>query len=85
VIGEIRGKGLLLGVEFVKDRKTKEQFKNKFGTQVGETALKEGLLLRYNPNWIAFGPPLIIKEDELDTMIRIFRMSLEKTMEQTKE
>ncbi|MGA2665821.1 MAG: aspartate aminotransferase family protein [Nitrososphaerales archaeon] len=75
VVGDIRGRGLLIGVEFVKDVKTKEQFPESlgFGVRVGKKALEKGLILRYDPNWIAFAPPLIITEDETETMMNIFQ------------
>ena len=82
VIGDIRGKGLLIGSEFVRDRKTKEQFEERlrFGVQVGKIALQKGLILRYDPNWIAFAPPLIIENEEIDTMMNKFSESLEHVL-----
>jgi adenosylmethionine-8-amino-7-oxononanoate aminotransferase len=78
VIGDIRGKGLLIGSEFVRNRKTKEQFEERlrFGVRVGKTALQKGLILRYDPNWIAFAPPLIIENNEIDIMMNTFSESL---------
>jgi adenosylmethionine-8-amino-7-oxononanoate aminotransferase len=74
VIGDIRGKGLLIGVEFVKDAATKEQFPDgvNFGLKIGKKALEKGLILRNDPHWIAFAPPLIISEEEVDQMMDIF-------------
>jgi adenosylmethionine-8-amino-7-oxononanoate aminotransferase len=74
IVGEIRGKGLMIGVEFVKNTKTKEQFPDdfKFGVRVGRKAVENGLILRADPHWIAFAPPLIISEGEVDTMMDIF-------------
>src|SRR5205085_5648335 len=60
VIGDIRGKGLLQGIEFVRDTRTRERFPAEvaFGVQVGRRALANGLLCRFDPHWIAFGPAL---------------------------
>ena len=82
IVGEIRGKGLLVGIEFVKDTATKEPFPSemKFGLQVGRTALKKGLILRYDPHWIAFAPPLIVTEGELDEMVAIFGESIREVL-----
>jgi len=82
VIGDIRGKGLIIGSEFVRDRKTKEQFDEglRFGVRVGKTALQRGVILRNDPNWIAFAPPLIIEDDEIDTMMNTFGESLEHVL-----
>jgi adenosylmethionine-8-amino-7-oxononanoate aminotransferase len=82
IIGDIRGKGLLIGAEFVRNRKTKEQFEEglRFGVQVGKRALEKKLLLRCDPNWIAFAPPLIIENKEIDTMMDIFNESLQQVL-----
>jgi adenosylmethionine-8-amino-7-oxononanoate aminotransferase len=79
-VGEIRGKGLLVGMEFVKNKDTKEPFQNNFGVYLGKKAVKSGLILRYDPNWVAFAPPLIISVEEIDIMIDIFKNSLENTI-----
>lgn len=82
VIGEVRGRGLMVGVEFVEDPETKKPFGKdvKFGVQVGKTALKKGLLTRFDPHWIAFAPPLIITRDEIDVLMDIFTESIKETL-----
>ena len=79
VIGNIRGKGLIVGAEFVKNRNTKDRFDERlnFGVRVGKTAVEKGLILRFDPNWIAFAPPLTIENNEIDTMMNIFTDSLD--------
>jgi adenosylmethionine-8-amino-7-oxononanoate aminotransferase len=78
VIGDIRGKGLLQGIEFVRDRKTKERFPANpgFGVRVGRRALGNGLLCRFDPHWIAFGPPLISTTEQIEEMVAILDRSL---------
>jgi adenosylmethionine-8-amino-7-oxononanoate aminotransferase len=78
VIGDIRGKGLFLGIEFVRDRSTKERFSNDlaFGVQVGRRALDIGLLCRFDPHWIAFGPPLVSTSEQIDEMAAILDRSM---------
>lgn len=82
VIGDIRGKGLLIGVEFVKDQKTKEQFPDSvaFGVQVGKAAIKHGLIIRADPHWIAVAPPLVIQRDEIETMMDRLSDSIEEVL-----
>lgn len=76
VIGDIRGKGLFLGVEFVRDLKTKERFTNSFGVRVGRRALENGLLCRFDPHWIAVGPPLEITAEQVEEIVAILDRSM---------
>lgn len=78
IIGDIRGKGLFQGIEFVRDVKTKERFpaEQAFGVQVGRRALANGLLCRFDPHWIAFGPPLVVTGEQIDEMVAILDRSL---------
>ncbi len=78
VIGDIRGKGLFQGIEFVRDPATKEPFGTNvaFGVRVGKRALENGLLCRFDPNWIAFGPPLISTADQVTEMVSILDQSI---------
>jgi adenosylmethionine-8-amino-7-oxononanoate aminotransferase len=78
VIGDIRGKGLLQGVEFVRDLKTKEPFPAEvgFGVRVGRRALADGLLCRFDPNWLAFGPPLVVTAEQVEEMVDVLDRSL---------
>jgi adenosylmethionine-8-amino-7-oxononanoate aminotransferase len=78
VIGDIRGKGLLQGVEFVRDVKTKEPFPASvaFGMRVGRRALANGLLTRFDPNWLAFGPALVVTAEQIDEMVALLDRSI---------
>jgi adenosylmethionine-8-amino-7-oxononanoate aminotransferase len=80
IIGDVRGKGLFQAIEFVADRKTKTQLKNSFGQRVGRKALEYGLLCRFDPHWIAFGPPLISTAEDIDAMVDILDRSIEDTI-----
>jgi adenosylmethionine-8-amino-7-oxononanoate aminotransferase len=85
VIGDIRGKGLFQAVEFVRDPATKERFPDAlaFGLRVGRRALEHGLLCRFDPHWIAFGPPLISSAEQIDEMAAILDRSLGEVLEET--
>tara|TARA_B100000676_G_scaffold313364_1_gene393903 strand:+ start:440 stop:1795 length:1356 start_codon:yes stop_codon:yes gene_type:complete len=71
-VGDVRGLGLLAGVEIVKDRVTKEKF-----SETGEElkSLADGLqnrgLLTRAASIISLSPPLCISEDEVDRIIEI--------------
>ena len=66
IVGDIRGKGLFLGVEWVADHDTRERFDPPLGTAIGRRALELGLLTRFDPHWLAVGPPLTVTEAQID-------------------
>ncbi len=80
IIGDIRGKGLFLAIEFVEDRETKQRFDPPIGTLIGQRALDNGLLTRFDPHWIALGPPLILTEEQADEMLAILDGSIEEVL-----
>jgi len=73
IVGDVRGEGLLLGVEFVQDKAARRHFPDaaNIGGKVQLEARRRGLLLRASPWFIAFGPPLITTVDEADAMLEI--------------
>jgi adenosylmethionine-8-amino-7-oxononanoate aminotransferase len=83
IVGDIRGKGLFLGVELVRDPATKRRWDIPIGTLIGRKALENGLLFRFDPNWIAFGPPLIITPQEVDEILAILDRSVEEVLATT--
>ncbi|WP_299377843.1 aspartate aminotransferase family protein [uncultured Kiloniella sp.] len=87
LVGEVRGVGLIAAVELVRDKVTKESFDpiGKVGTYLNERAIDEGLILRNMGDSIAFCPPLIITEDEIDQIIERFSVALDKTLHWAKE
>jgi adenosylmethionine-8-amino-7-oxononanoate aminotransferase len=76
VIGDVRGKGLFQGIEFVRNPATKERFADPVGVKIGRRALENGLLCRFDPHWIAFGPPLVVTAEQIDEMVAILDRSM---------
>jgi 4-aminobutyrate aminotransferase len=71
-IGHIRGKGLMIGVEFVKDQETKEPAKE-LTDRVVELCFQRGLLtLSCAKSVIRVAPPLSISKSEIDEGMQIF-------------
>ena len=82
-VGDVRGKGLMTAIEFVKDQKTKEPFPRsvRFTERVIDLAFENGLVLYsgtgfvdgVNGDMVMVGPPLIIEEDQIDEIIDILK------------
>lgn len=71
-IGDVRGKGLMIGVEFVQDRGTKEPAK-RLTERVVDLAFERGLLLlSCGKSIIRIAPPLSISTGEVDEGLTIF-------------
>jgi 4-aminobutyrate aminotransferase len=75
-VGEVRGKGLMIGVEFVRDQKTKEKAAD-LRDRVVDNAFHRGLLtLGSGENSLRLSPPLLIDEEQADGAIRIMEESI---------
>jgi len=73
IVGDVRGQGLMLGIEFVKDRVTKEPAKEACA-QVVENARELGLLLGKGGLWgqtIRFAPPMNITRADADFLLAV--------------
>jgi len=75
VVREVRGKGVLRGVELVKDTRTMQPFPE-LGKAMKKTALKNGIIMRTDPTWFAVCPPLIADEAAIDEMCALIEKSL---------
>lgn len=79
-IGDVRGLGLMLALDFVKDRKTKE-FHAKLRDEIVEKAFKSGLLLlSTGQGAIRLIPPLIISNQEIDEGIDVLDRSIKQSL-----
>ena len=75
-IGDVRGKGLMIGVEFVKDKNTKEP-NEEIRNMIEHTAFEHGLLtLGCGKSTMRFAPPLCITKKEVDEGLEIFEQAV---------
>ncbi len=79
MVREVRGKGILLGVELVRNTQTMEPFPE-LGQALKKTALRNGLILRIDPTWFAVAPPLVAEESDLDEMCCLIEKSLQDAL-----
>ena len=76
VIDHVRGKGLMIGVELVRDKKTKEPLSSRATKALFQLALKEGMILMVTNSVIRVNPALILSQEEgalgLEKLKKIF-------------
>ena len=92
-VGDVRGKGLLAGVEFVADTTTRAPFPRslKFAERFVRTAQEEGLVVwpnvghadGTNGDLAMLAPPFIVTEAEIDEIVVRFTRALARTMRDT--
>ena len=76
VIGDVRGKGLFVGMELVRDRQTKEPVDESVSMRVAADCASQGVLIgrtnrsfREFNNTLALSPALIATKDDLDEVL----------------
>jgi 4-aminobutyrate aminotransferase len=71
LVGDVRGRGLMIGVEIVKDKRTKE-YGGPERDHIVELAFQRGILfLGCGPSTIRIAPPLIVTKDEADAALDV--------------
>jgi 4-aminobutyrate aminotransferase len=69
-VGEVRGRGLMIGIEFVRDQKTKEKAPD-LRNRLIQLAFHKGLLvLGSGDTTLRFCPPLVVDEEQADFAVR---------------
>ena len=77
-IGDVRGLGLMIGVELVRDRVTKERAED-WRNRLIQIAFRKGLLLLgCGPNTIRFCPALTVSAEEVEVCLEVFEASLKE-------
>ena len=77
-VGDIRQCGLMVGIELVKNKETKEPFEwtERVGVEVCKRSRELGMILRPLGNTIVFMPPLASQIDEIDEMLNILYQAI---------
>ncbi|MCW3465947.1 aminotransferase family protein [Chitinophaga nivalis] len=90
IVGDVRGEGLLLGIELVQDKVTKKPFppEMNIAKRIGELAMEEGVVLYpgkgtndgFTGDHILISPPLIINQEECDQIANVLDLCIEKVV-----
>ncbi len=77
-VGDARNKGLMAGVELVKDKKSKEPYdwKEKKGWQVAYKARDNGVFIRPLGNIVVIMPPLSISTENLRQLLKVIKNAI---------
>jgi 4-aminobutyrate aminotransferase len=77
LVGDVRGRGLMVGVEIVKDQTTKE-YGNAERDRIVELAFERGILfLGCGPSTVRISPPLVVSREEADVAIDVLEECIE--------
>ncbi len=87
-VGDIRGMGLLVGIELVKDRLTKEPVPNAVMRSIAKAALAQGVIIgkasdveHERNNMLMFAPPLVMTDADISQLINVVWGSVVEVME----
>ena len=82
IVGEVRGLGLLLGVELVKDKKTREPFGlfDGIADKITDGLLKQGIHIRSGGHSIEVAPVLTINKKEADMIVEALDKSVSEAV-----
>ena len=87
IVGDVRGLGLLAGVEFVRDRESKQLFDASLGVarRVWLAALENGVIFRpLGGDVIATSPPFVISEEQIDRLVEVLDAAIGRVSEELK-
>ncbi len=86
IVGEVRGVGMLAGIEFVADREKKTRFEPglKVGARISKAARDRGLIARAMPHGdiLGFAPPLVTTKAEVDEIVDIAEKAVRQVMDE---
>ena len=86
IVGEVRGVGMLAGIEFVADREKKTRFEPglKVGARISKAARDRGLIARAMPHGdiLGFAPPLVTTRAEVDEIVDIAEKAVRQVMDE---
>ena len=81
-VGDVRGLGMMCGIEIVKDKTTGEEFdaSEKIGPKVHQARVERGLFSRVRGDVYCLAPPIITTESQLDQIVEILKDSISEVL-----
>ena len=81
IVGDVRGRGFMLGIDFVSDRKTKEPFL--IADEIHKKCLSRGLIVRPIGNIVVISPPLTFTQENIDQLLAVLRAAIQDVVAET--
>lgn len=80
LVGEIRGEGLIAGIELVRDRESRSHYPPEMGlcAHIANAALMQGVVIRPTGNSLVITPPFIIEKAQIDRLVSALATALEQ-------
>jgi adenosylmethionine-8-amino-7-oxononanoate aminotransferase len=84
LVGDVRGMGLIAGIELVRDKASRERFEpiGRAGALLTRLSFERGLICRAILDTVALAPPLCITTSEVDDLVRILGEALDRGLEE---
>ena len=84
IVGDVRGLGLFVGVDLVRDRETKEQFgqDDNIAARIGDKMAARSMICRGSISGMTIGPPLCVTRSEIDEIVKAVDESLGELAEE---
>ena len=81
-VGDVRGLGMMCGIEIVKDKATGEEFdaSKKIGPKVHKAGVERGFFSRVWGDVYCLAPPIITTESQLDQIVEILKDSITEVL-----
>jgi putrescine aminotransferase len=81
LVGNVRGRGLIAGIELVKNKKTRERFDpvGKVGMICRTHCFENNIIMRATGDAMLLSPPLVITHEEVDELFKKAKMCLDLT------
>ena len=87
LVGEVRGIGLVAGLELVRDKRMKASFspQQNIGLHIERLCQEQGVILRSLGDTLTVAPPLIIRPEQIEVIVQVVGRALDATLQHAQE
>ena len=87
LVGEVRGIGLVAGLELVRDKRRKASFspQQNIGLHIERLCQEQGVILRSLGDTLTVAPPLIIRPEQIEVIVQVVGRALDATLQHAQD